>query len=576
MIAKDRWELDSFFNEEKADKALNKLQNKLIKLKKSSPKIDELILTLQEQDKLYKELESYIICLMSENTKNKAGTSLFAKSMDVGQHINDCFTLLDNELKKLSSITPLLKNPKLKALKFFLTEKKEIASKKLSQDKEEIINALQPDGFHGLMTMYDHLKNQISIPSYDTKEPLSYPEAENCLSNPNRHVRRHTHQALTEAFEKQEDLFGEVLNHIAGFRLKTYELRGWNDFLEEPLTLNRISKQTLNTMFSSIDNKKKGLLKFMEAKAKLLHIDKLSWYDLEAPISELERSYTFSEGAQLILEVFGKYSEKLQDFALKALSSNWVEAEERKNKRAGGFCTSFPLSNQTRIFMNYKGTFDNVTTLAHELGHSFHADVTFDLDLFNQDYPMNLAETASTMCEQMLLDSMTTNSMSKKEKLLLFDKKVSRHATYLMNLPARFYFETSFYEERKKGFVEPSKITELMVSAQNKAFDNALDELAPQFWASKMHFYFTDYPFYNFPYTFGYLFSLGTYLILMDDPKSFEKRYIDLLKDTGRMTTEDLAKKHLGVDLKKPKFFERALAQVQSDIDTYLQLASSA
>ena len=573
MIAKDRWDLTPFFSEEEANKTLEKLSNDLIRLKKSPPSLEDLILKLQEYDQVYKELESYIICLMSEDTKNKTATSLFAKSMDVGQYVNDCYTLLDNELQKLSSIKSLLKNPKLKDLQFFLTEKKENASKKLSREKEEIINALEPDGFHGLMTMYDHLKNQISIPSYETKEPLSYPEAENCLSNPNRHVRKHTHNLLNEAFEKQEDLFAQVLNHISGFRLKTYELRGWDDFLDEPLTLNRLSKKTLNTMYSTIDSKKKGLLKFMEAKAQLLNLDKLSWYDLEAPISELERSYTFAEGSELILEVFGKYSEKLQTFAQRALTSNWVEAEERKNKRAGGFCTSFPASKQTRIFMNYKGTFDNVTTLAHELGHAFHADVTFDLDLFNQDYPMNLAETASTMCEQMLLDTMTVDSLSDKEKLLLFDKKVARHATYLMNLPARFYFESSLYEERKKGFVEPGKITELMLAAQDKAFDGALDELAPQFWASKMHFYFTDYPFYNFPYTFGYLFSLGTYLILMDDPKTFESRYIALLRDTGRMTSEELAKTHLDVDLTKPEFFERALMQVQKDIDTYLRLS---
>ena len=74
-----------------------------------------------------------------------------------------------------------------------------------------------------------------------------------------------------------------------------------------------------------------------------------------------------------------------------------------------------------------------------------------------------------------------------------------------------------------------------------------------------MHFYFTDYPFYNFPYTFGYLFSLGTYNILMEDLPTFEERYIALLRDTGRMTTEDLAQKHLGVDLTQPHFFENAL-----------------
>ena len=537
------WELTTFFTEDSCQEAMERLQCDLIALKKEPSTLKAFIADLQKCDALFKEIESYIHCLMSENTQNKRATQFYANLMDLNQHLNDLMIQLEQELKEadLSDLDP--------EIHFFLNEKKENAQLKLPFEKESLINALEPDGFHGYASMYDHLKNQIEIKAYETNESLSYPEAENRLTDPNRLVRQYTHRALMDAFKKEEDLYGETLNRISGFRLKTYQLRGWDHFLDEPLRLNRLNESTLNAMYGAIENKRDTLIQFCEDKAQKLKLKKLSWYDIEAPDSLNEKTYSFDEASQLILDAFGKYSAKLQDFAHRALTSKWIDATERKNKRAGGFCTSFALAKQTRIFMNYKGTFDNVLTLAHELGHAFHADVTFDLPLFNQAYPMNLAETASTMCEQMVLDSIPN------------DKKGGRNAAYLMNLPARFYFEKELYSARKKGFVPAEQLTEMMINAQKKAFFNQLDEYCPHFWASKMHFYFTDVPFYNFPYTFGFLFSLGTYLKLQEDPTSFEKRYIDLLKDTGRMTTEDLAQKHLGVDLSQPHFFESTFVE---------------
>ncbi|MDC9217559.1 oligoendopeptidase, partial [Clostridioides difficile] len=101
---------------------------------------------------------------------------------------------------------------------------------------------------------------------------------------------------------------------------------------------------------------------------------------------------------------------------------------------------------------------------------------------------------------------------------------------------------------------------------------DALDEYHPQFWASKLHFYIADVPFYNFPYTFGYLFSLGIYHKAQAEGASYEDKYIALLQDTGSMTTEQLAEKHLGVDLRKADFWEEAVALAAKDVEDFLTL----
>jgi oligoendopeptidase F len=139
-----------------------------------------------------------------------------------------------------------------------------------------------------------------------------------------------------------------------------------------------------------------------------------------------------------------------------------------------------------------------------------------------------------------------------------------------MNLHSRFLFDTKFHEKREKGYLTPDEINELMITSQKEGYSDALESYLPHFWCYKMHFYFTDVPFYNWPYTFGYLFSLGTYNILLNN--DFENRYIALLKDSGSMSIEDLAKKHLKVNLQEPDFWQGAIDLLNANIDEYTKI----
>jgi oligoendopeptidase F len=141
-----------------------------------------------------------------------------------------------------------------------------------------------------------------------------------------------------------------------------------------------------------------------------------------------------------------------------------------------------------------------------------------------------------------------------------------------MNIHARFLFETRFYEARQKGMVSIDRLNELMETAQKEAYAGALGLYHPHFWASKLHFYATDVPFYNFPYTFGYLFSAGIYARAKEQGPAFEQKYIDLLCDTGRMTVEELAVRHLGVDLTKPDFWLTGVQDAINDVEEFLKL----
>ncbi|MBI2812073.1 MAG: oligoendopeptidase, partial [Candidatus Melainabacteria bacterium] len=245
----------------------------------------------------------------------------------------------------------------------------------------------------------------------------------------------------------------------------------------------------------------------------------------------------------------------------------WIEGEDRAGKRPGGFCVAFPKSRQSRIFMTYSGSLINLSTLAHELGHAYHNAMVERLPSFAQHYRMNVAETASTFAEQIVSDAFLRACKTRQEKIKILFDRVERSLMFFMNIQARFIFETQFYEQRKKGFLSAEELCKLMQAAQEKAFGNALGVWHPYFWASKLHFYFTGAPFYNFPYTFGYLFSLGIYEISKKKGPAFADQYDALLRESGMMSSEDLAKKHLGVDLTQPDFWQQAASGVLNDID---------
>jgi len=328
-------------------------------------------------------------------------------------------------------------------------------------------------------------------------------------------------------------------------------------------------------MWNAVDKGRGKLIEYIDAKKKLLGIDKFCWYDQSAPVGKSERIFPYNKAADFIVEHINSFSVEMGNFTRMAIDKLWIEAEDRPGKAAGGWCTRLPLKNESRIFMTYSNTFGDLSTLAHELGHAYHGSVLKNEPAFAQRYSMNLAETASIFNELRVTDAAFSASDDQDEKLMLLDQKLQNTFGYFCNLHARYLFDSKFYEERKKGTVGKQRMTEIMLECQKEAFMGVLDEKEgyhPLFWASKLHFFLTGQPFYNFPYTFGYLFANGVYDRAVKTGPAFAKDYRKLLADTGKMTTEDVAQKHLGVDLTKEDFWADAVARAVAEVDEFVKL----
>ncbi|HOB34760.1 MAG: M3 family oligoendopeptidase [Firmicutes bacterium] len=519
---------------------------------------------------------AFIGCLDAQNTKDKKAKLLAGRVRQLYAALSSVQAAVDEKILAMDDGTwaELLETPELKPIAFSLEEMRQRAREKMSADQERLANDLAVDGYHGWSELYNTVTGRMEIAwEQDGKtELLSVGQFANLFSHPDAAVRAKAGRLWEEAWEQEEDLCAGALNHLAGFRLNLYKHRGWDSFLKEPLDVNRMQAETLDVMWGVVEDNKDIFVKYLDRKRQLLNLEKLTWYDVGAPVGKVNRTYTFDEAANFVVEQLRRVSPRMADFVVSALQKRWVEAENRGNKRAGAFCTSFPVSKETRVFMTFAGTPDNVSTLAHELGHAFHQHVMTDLPFLAQRYAMNVAETASTFNEMVVSDAAVQQAADREEKLALLAGKVDGSIAFFMNIHCRFLFETSFYEERRRGPVGADRLNELMEEAQKKAYRNSLDVWHPRFWCSKLHFYNTGVPFYNFPYTFGYLFSAGIYALSRDGGADFEQRYINLLRDTGRMRVEDLARRHLGVDLTRPDFWQQAVDMAAADCKEFLRL----
>jgi oligoendopeptidase F len=535
-----------------------------------------LITDFQEAARKVGQAYSYTGCAAAADTKDTEAKLAYSKVAAVGAALTNINTFLEAAAKETTQAhwESILAEPTLQAIAWNLNEIRAKAVDKMAASQEVLAVDLAVDGYHGWGALYDQIVGRITIPvEIDGKvEELSVGQAFNKFQEPDRTLRQRVWEGWKSAWSKESELIGHTLNSLAGFRLSLYKHRGWDSILKEPLALNRMSEASLEAMFHAAKAARPTLSKFMERKAQLLGLEKLAWYDRSAPLFESTRKVSYDEAARFIVEQFEKFSPRMAKFAVKAFNERWIEVEDRPNKMPGGFMTAFPLNQESRIFMTFSGDAGGVGTLAHELGHAYHTEVMWDLPPMAQDYAMNVAETASTFAELIVSSAAIEHAADREEKLELLNNRLDDACAYLMNIPARFYFEKAFYAERAKGPVSVQRISELMETTLNEWYNGALSEVEPLFWASKGHFYGTYVPFYNFPYCFGYLFSAGIYQRARQEGPSFESKYVDLLRDTGRMTVEELAKRHLGVDLTQPEFWIAGTQVALNDAELFLSL----
>lgn len=532
---------------------------------------------------LVSDLTVFAKCALSVDGSLEEAKTLLGHAQQLQAQADACFQAhkLWLTLAPASVIEQYLGHDEVKADRFFIRNLRLQRDFTLSLAEEELLKNLEVNGPVAWGNLYDQLSSKLTC-SIDHKgevQNLGLAQATSLLESSDPDLRQKAYRSIEAAWASQDEACAASLNALTGWRLQVYGRRSAKrpmHFLESPLQLCNMEKETLDAMIASIEDYRPVAQAALRQQAKILGLKQLGPWDLFAPCPQTttgeERRYTFEKAIEMIQEAFATVHPEMAEFVGRMVQEKWIEGSVGKSKKPGAYCTKFLKSRTPRVYMTFNGGMKDIITLAHELGHAFHNWVMRDLPLQELNYPMTLAETASILSQTVVNRHLMSQAQSEHQKLDVLWTDAREAEAFILNIPARYDFELSLFEERSQQLLSPRKLSELMQESWKKWYGDTLSEGNQMFWASKLHFHISSLSFYNFPYSFGFLFSLGVLAQREKLGKNFYPAYVALLRDTGRMSCEELAQRHLNVDLRQKDFWRDSLNLVQEKVSEFCQL----
>jgi oligoendopeptidase F len=534
---------------------------------------------------LLRNLSTFASCLLSVDSHDEPAQVLQARLKNYAKrHVVLCepltqFTMLADE----ASVLAYLSDPHAAASEFLVRHSRKRSHELLSLQEETLANSLAQDGIYAWGTLYSQLSGTLKcqLQCGNAVEEMGIAQASSLLGSRVVEERQGAWRAINTAWRSQRETCAASLNAIAGWRLELVRRR--NDgqavgqtvhFLDAPTHMNRITRTTLDSLLAAAAGARPVAQRAARLQARAYGRKSIGPWDERAPAPALvdaadDVRISFSNAIEIVADAYAQVDPSMGDFIRMMAKERWIEGTLGASKRPGAYCTGFAKSRTPRVYMTYSGTASDVITLAHELGHAYHSWVMRDLPRSQLTYGMSLAETASIFGETLVRDALLARAVSPAERLDIAWEELAALVTFVLNIPARFEFEKRFYERRAERPLRPEELEALMRDSWQHWYGDVLSEPDSMYWASKLHFHISGLSFYNFPYLFGYLFSRGVYAKRLEFGADFFPRFKALLRDTGRLTAEDLASKHLLVDLRDADFWTATLATLAPRVDAF-------
>ncbi|KNF07915.1 oligoendopeptidase F-like protein PepF [Gottschalkia purinilytica] len=586
-----RWSLDDLYNSFDSkefnndlilcDKKLKEIklwtENNLESEDNAAKKIEEYITLQIDFYNVFTKLITFANLTTTVEARNEIALKTLEKLQVKYTELTKPSVSFQKWLGCIGNLESIISSSKLlEEHRFYLKELSRNARYLLSEEEEDIVSKMSNTGSKAWAKLQDMITSTllIDININGENKQLPLPIIRNMAYDKNPNIRKKAYESELESYKKIEESSCACLNGIKGEVITLCNLKGYSSPLEETLLNSRMSKETLDSMFQAIKESLPIFHKYYKRKSKILgHKNGLPFYDIFAPIGDVNIKFTYNEARNYIVKNFRTFSDKLADYADNAFENNWIDAEPREGKRGGAFCSNIHAIKQSRILANFNGSFSNMITLAHELGHGYHGSCLVNESILNSSYPMPIAETASIFCETIVMNA-ALKEVKEKEALSILESSISNAGQVIVDIYSRFLFESEVFKRRKDSALTVSELKEIMINSQKEAYGDSLDSsyLHPYMWINKSHYYSASRSFYNFPYAFGLLFSKGIYSEYLKRGNDFVKDYDKLLAETGKNNIVDVAKM-MGFDINSLDFWRSSLKQIEMDINKFLDLS---
>jgi oligoendopeptidase F len=546
--------------------------------RKTAPSWEKLILRWEALTARVGHLSTYIDALTATDVTSEAYAMEQADFNSISAEFEKFTPVLGLALVQAADgeSQRLLHRRRLQDISYRLRRLRRQAQFMMSREKEALAADLNVTGLNAWESLYNTLSGKLTF-------TLAFPDGRmethpisrlrGFLADPDRQVGKAAFDAGNLAWATIEDTCAAALNAISGTRLTLQRHRKIDHFLDTALFQAGIEKDTLDAMHTAVHDHLDLVKKIYRIRAGFSRQQAIRFHERETPLPLTPAiKLRWQAAVEMVRSAFETAYPALCAYYLSLVQNRWIDSRPRPGKRPGAFCANSNLIGEQRVFMSYTGSLRDVTTLAHEVGHAWHAHLLNPHRPLARIYPMTLAETASGFAEQLLIQSLMENpAIDSIQKLQLLDADLTGAAVLLLDITARFEFEKRLYAARRDGEVPVSRLKAMMVAAQHDIYGEVLmpDGADPLFWASKLHFYLTGVEFYNFPYTFGFLLARTLHHQFRNEGPAFLSRYEEFLRNTGSDTVENIARRTLGVDITQPDFWADAILGLVPAIGTY-------
>ena len=411
----------------------------------------ELLARLENAEVRFHHIWTYIRCLTSTDATNADAKREDGAAGILGAKFRSLSTQLEAQIGQCTDevFAAFSSLEAHQDLRYPLKRMRARVARRMAPEMEQLASDLAVDGFHSWGHLYNDITGSLEFDLKGESTPLAWRRS--LLQDPDPSVRAEAFAQSNAALAEEAEILARTLNSIAGRRITLQRWRGTDDVLGESVFSEGMTRSSLDAMLDTVKSRRGLAQEYLQLKAQLLGAETISFRDLGAPLDLGEdTTYSWEEARDLVLRAFDAYHPDLKSFALEMFETQRVEAEARRGKRSGAYCTGSKLDQTARVFMTFRGTLGDVVTLAHELGHAYHHAIMAGMRSWACRYPASLAETASILAETLVGDVLLNDPESSPTlRLQVLEKRLHSAAIYMLNIPMRFEFEDAFYRRRQ-------------------------------------------------------------------------------------------------------------------------------
>lgn len=548
---KYKWDLTKIYKDEKEwQKDFDDVKEKILKVLEykdsflsNGKKLYEYLKYDEEVSRKLEKIYYYAHLNYDADTLDEKYKVMTNKVSDLFTKYNELSSFVVPEILKLDEEklnTFYKEEEKLEDYRFSIENIYRFKNHTLDEEKEKMLSNLSkclsnPEETYEALTDSDFEYDYIT----DEKgNKVKFNESNYSLfiKSKDRSVRKRAFEMLHNKYKKYIRTITSTYKGEVETNVVLAKIRNYDSAISASLYSDNVPVDIYNNLIKVVNDNKDVLYDYYDLKREILSLDRLHMYDTYVEIiNKIDKKYSFDEAKEIVMEALSILGDKYIKNLKKAFDEKWIDIYHSKGKRSGAY-SSGNFDVNPYVLLNFEGTLNDVSTLAHELGHSMHTYLSCKNNPYQySSYEIFVAEVASTVNELLLANYMLKNSKNKEEKLAVINHILDLYKATLYRQTMFAEFEKETHKLREKGEVLTSDLlSNTYYNLVKKYFGpNVLcDDLIKYEWARIPHFY---YNFYVYKYATG--ISAASYIVdgILNNKEGALENYIKFLKSGGSM-----------------------------------------